>query len=242
MVGEQGRIAHHDGNGFSDHGAPVPATLWGVYAFGAADVWAVGGTPLKGTMEPNDIVLHYDGNGWTQQALPGVPKGVSLFKVWGTSASDLYVVGEKGTIWHKLGADWKDESGTTQKRLFTVWGCSASEVYAVGEDVVLLTSGDGAWQQQAVDNNANINGVSCALPGAPVLAGDGGLKQRFVDGVWIDEFTVRPFANFHGAWAADNGDYWAVGGDFISGPTPNAPRDGVVARYGVGSIADAITP
>jgi hypothetical protein len=63
-----------------------------------------------------------------------------------------------------------------------------------------------------------------------------------VDGVWIDEFTVRPFANFHGAWAADNGDYWAVGGDFIGGPTPNAPRDGVVARYGVGSIADAITP
>jgi hypothetical protein len=233
MVGENGRITHWNGSEFTPHTSNLTSTIWGVYAFSSNDVYAVSGSPNGGVMEPNDIVLHYDGNAWLPETLPGMPLGRSLFKVWGPSPTEIYVVGEQGTIWHKSGGTWTDETGATDKRLFTVWGCSADEVYAVGEGAVLLSNGDGNWALQAVDNNAHINGVSCAAPGEVVLAGDAGLKQRLVDGVWIDEFTERPFDGLHAAWAAGDGEFWVVGGDFIGKATPNAPRDGVVARYGV---------
>ena len=49
--------------------------------------YGVGG--LKGT------VRHSDGKGWTVQD-PGT--SATLYGVWGTSASEIYVVGDKGTV------------------------------------------------------------------------------------------------------------------------------------------------
>jgi hypothetical protein len=168
--------------------------------------------------------------------------GVSFYKVWGSSADELYIVGEQGTIWHKVGANWTNESGVATSTLFTVFGCSAGEIYAVGGFDVLKSGGDGSWVEQDVSLNSGVNGVSCAAPGAAVIVGGGGLKQRLVDGAWVDEFTEPPYDDLHGSWAQGDGVFWAVGGDFLSSPTPNAPRDGIVARYGPGRIADSITP
>src|SRR5689334_23287934 len=108
-------------------------------AFGPDDAWAVGGTPDSGTGKPNDIVLRWDGASWTQDTLPGAPLGVTLFKVWGTSSDDLYVVGEQGTIWHRTAGAWtfEGDAALTQSRLFTVHGCGKDDVFAVGGPTVL---------------------------------------------------------------------------------------------------------
>ena len=240
MVGENGRITHHDGTSFSEHSSGVTATIWGVYAFGADDVWAVGGTPLEGTMAPNDIVLHYSGGDWEPVTLPDAPLGVAHYKVWGTSSVNLYVVGEGGTIWHLQSGSWTNESGATTATLFTVWGCGADEVYAVGNNAVLRSTGDGNWESVTVSLNSGVNGVTCAGSGEVALAGFGGLKQRLVAGEWVDEFTARPFDDLHATWAAAGDEIWVAGGDFISKSTPNAPRKGIVARFGVGDVADAV--
>lgn len=231
MVGENGRIAHYDGAAFTAHDFATSATLWGAWALSPTNIWVVGGTPLGGTTEPNDLVLHGDGDSFTQVVLPE-QLGKSLYKVWGTSSDDLYVVGESGTIWHKRGDDWTNESGAATSTLFTVFGCSASEVYAVGGFDVLHTTGDGHWEPVVVDLSNSVNGVSCAAPGSPALAGAGGLKQRLIDGTWIDEFTDPPYADLHATWAQGDGVFWVVGGDFNAGPMPNVPRKGVVGRYG----------
>lgn len=239
MVGENGRIAHYDGVAFAAHDFTTTATLWGAWAFAENDAWVVGGTPLGGVAEDNDIILHWDGSSFTEVTLPE-QLGVALYKVWGVSSDDLYVVGEDGTIWHKIGADWFNESGVASSTLFTVYGCSATEVYAVGSFDVLVTSGDGSWEPVDVDLSNAVNGVSCAAPGAPIIAGAGGLKQRLVEGTWIDEFTEPPYDDLHATWAQGDGVFWVVGGDFQSSATPNAPRAGVVARYGETTIADAL--
>jgi len=240
MVGENGRIAHFDGSAFQPHMSGTTATLWGVIAFSANDVWAVGGTPGGGTAKPNDVVLHFDGSAWRAETLPDTPLGRSLFKVWGTSASDLYVVGEAGTIWHRKGTSWLLESKTplATGTLFTAWGCSANEVWAVGGNDVLRSDGT-SWSRVTVDLSSQVNGVSCAN-GNVAIVGFGGLKQRLVSGKWIDEFAVEPFADLHAVWAAPNGDFWAVGGNWISGPSPGKPRRGVVARFGRGDVSNAI--
>lgn len=57
--------------------------LWGS---GTSDVFACG---IGGRM------LHYDGKMWNKVA---TPTGNDLKGMWGSSASELYVVGDRGTI------------------------------------------------------------------------------------------------------------------------------------------------
>lgn len=243
MVGERGRIAHWDGAAFTAHDVATTATLWGVVALSPTDAWIVGGTPGKGTEAPNDIVLHWDGAAWLPEALPGAPLGRALYKVWGESSDDLYAVGEAGIIWHRAGGAWErqDDPALTSGTLFTVTGCGPSEVYAVGGSAVLRSDGQ-AWTPLDVTLGNSVNGVACGAPGEAAIVGFGGLKQRLVEGAWVNEFTEEPYADLHASWAEGGGAFWAVGGDWLSQATPDRARVGVVARYGSGSIVEAIEP
>jgi len=243
MVGEAGRIAHWDGTSFSTYTSGTTATLWGVWAASKTDAWAVGGTPEGGTAAPNDIVLHWDGSAWTPITLPGTVVGRSLYKVWGTSSDDLYVVGEFGTIWHKTGADWVLESNPPLAKgtLFTVFGCDAGEVYAIG-GLDVLRRGASGWEKLDITLTNSMNGVACGAPASVVLVGFGGAKQRLAEGVWVDDFGVPPYADLHAAWADGTGTFWAGGGNFLTPAKAGAAREGVVARYGQGRVASTITP
>ncbi len=240
MVGEDGRITHWDGASFVDHPPLTTATVWGVWAAGPTDAWAVGGTPEGGTAQPNDVVLHWDGTSWTQETLPGTPLGRSLNKVWGTASDDLYAVGESGTIWHRTGTTWALEPNPATSNLLTVYGCSATDVYAVGGQDVLHSDGGGTWTEVSINLGNSVNGVTCG-PGddgadAVLVVGFGGLKQRLVDGQWINDFTLAPYADLHGSWADGAGAFWTAGGDFSSDPVAGEARTAVIARYGAGTV------
>jgi len=237
MVGEQGRLTHWDGKSFAESPPLTTATMWGVWAASPTDAWAVGGTPEGGTSAPNDIVLHWDGAHWAEEALPGTPLGRSLYKVWGTSSSDLYVVGEAGTIWHRKGTTWAQEANPATSTLFTVYGCSATDVYAVGGDDVLHSDGGGTWTKVSITLGNSVNGVSCNPGGDVLVVGFGGLKQRLVKGTWENDFTTKPYEDLHGCWADGQGAFWAAGGDFLSPATPKKPRRAVIARYGAGTVS-----
>ncbi|AUX48152.1 hypothetical protein SOCE26_096820 [Sorangium cellulosum] len=244
MVGERGRAVRWDGAAFTQYdaqGTGTTATLWGVIAFSPDDAWAVGGMPGGGEDAPKDIVLRWDGGAWSRVPLPE-PTGSALYKVWGSSSEDLYVVGEYGVIWHRAGTTWERQSEPplAQGTLFTAAGCGRDEVYAVGGRDVLRSDGS-AWRRVEVELTNDVNGVACGRPGEVAIVGYGGLKQRLVDGAWIDEFTEEPYADLHAVWSDREGAFWAVGGDFLSGPAPGRARKGVVARYGRGQIADSVS-
>ncbi|MDP1676036.1 MAG: hypothetical protein Q8L88_04155 [Bacteroidota bacterium] len=77
--------------------------LYCVFAFGPNDLWA-GST----------IPEHWDGAKWTfHGASRGYEGGFRLRKIWGTSSTNLYAVGDDGNIRHYNGISWqKIESGT----------------------------------------------------------------------------------------------------------------------------------
>jgi hypothetical protein len=243
-VGTGGRIAHWDGTTFTAHASGTTATLYGVWAASASDVWVVGGTPGGGSTMPNDVLLHYDGTSFTPSPLP-MTLGRTFFKVWGTASSNLYVVGEYGTIWHRTGTTWALEADQPTPlatgNLTTVAGCNATEVYAVGGLDVLQSDG-ATWSRANVTvENAGVNGVSCGAPGRVVIVGFGGYRQRLVAGAWIDDTVSSPIVNdLHGAWADPQGGYWAAGGHFIDMPSAGASRDGILAYYGSATIASTL--
>ncbi len=161
--------------------------------------------------------------------------------MWGTSSSDLYAVGEFGTVWHRKGTSWVLESQPpiAEGTLFTVTGCSATEVYAVGGQDVLRSDGK-TWKKLTPPLGNQVNGVACDAPGEVAIVGFGGLKQRFSSGKWSDDFVKEPHGDLHATWSDGHGSYWAVGGDFISKPAPMKPRAGIVARFGVGAVPSVI--
>lgn len=241
MVGEKGRITHWDGKAFKEHARPTTATIWGVWAASPTDAWAVAGTPEGGAgdpSKPNDVVLHWDGQSWTQDPLPGAPLGRSLNKIWGSGPDDLYAVGEAGTVWHRKGGAWMLESDPPLAKgtLLTAFGCSATDVYAVGGSDVLHSDG-AAWSKVTISLSNLVNGVTCGAPGEVLIVGFAGLKQRLVDGKWVDEYDVEPNGDLHGSWADGQGSFWAAGGDFISKASAGKARKAIITRYGKGSVA-----
>jgi hypothetical protein len=245
-VGENGRITHWDGTRFTDHSWHTTATLYGVWANAPNDVWAVGGTPLGGMSKPNDVLLHFDGTMWSPSPLPQA-LGRTFFKVWGTPAGGaytLYVVGEAGTIWHRVGTTWALEANNpplATGNLTTVSGCSDTEVYAVGGNDVLVSNGK-TWTRANVMLESGVNGVACASPGNVAIVGFGGLKQRLVSGQWVTDFAVEPHEDLHGTWADPAGGFWAAGGNFVSDPVAGAGRAGVVGYYGSDAPSSTQTP
>lgn len=88
-------------------GSWIIPTLNAVLAFSATDIWFSSGVPIHG-----------DGQNWTQYHL--FDMGIltqndgSINKIWASSSSDLWFVGNRGTIVHYSSGTWQRiESGTT---------------------------------------------------------------------------------------------------------------------------------
>ena len=80
------------------------------------------------------IILHYNGRGWKTLCSD---TGYALHNVWGSSPSDVFVVGYEGVIQHYDGKNWTTVlAGITS--LSAVWGSSSSDVFAVGEYGAIL--------------------------------------------------------------------------------------------------------
>ena len=55
-----------------------------------------------------------------------------LRAAWGTSRTDVFAVGQAGTILHYDGARWSAMASGTSQWLYGVWGTSSTNVYAAG--------------------------------------------------------------------------------------------------------------
>ncbi len=94
-----------------------------VWAFSPNDVW-VGST----------IPEHWDGTRWTFYGTArGFPTSFYITKIWGTSSSDLYVVGTSGSIVHFDGTRWSEMESGTDVNLTDIWGTpDGKELWACG--------------------------------------------------------------------------------------------------------------
>ena len=236
-VGEQGRIVHYDGSALADARRPAPrrrpSTACGRPP--SRDVWAVGGSIDHGrSSSPTTSASTTTASTWS--ATDGPPAmGRVFFKVWGTRLDEPLRRRRAGVDLASARAPRgrsSPNSTLAKGNLLTVSGCSATEVYAVGNADVLRSDGATWTRASADDVNDGVNGVACAKPGAPVIVGNAGTKERLVDGQWQDDFASDPHQDIHGAWADPSGGYWAAGGDFASPARDGGVRAGFVARYG----------
>ncbi|AFH48157.1 Hypothetical protein IALB_0445 [Ignavibacterium album JCM 16511] len=126
-----------------------------VFAFSSNDIWFEGNIHWNGstyTAYMNGWPLMPNGDGW------------QVNKMWGSSSSDLYAVGNNGNIAHWDGRKWtKIESGT-YLNIGTIWGISDNK----GGYNKFLAAGD----MMIILNNENK--VNIVLPG----------PNMFVNSLW----------------------------------------------------------
>jgi len=237
VVGDAGSIARYQDGEWETMETNMPGvTLYGVWGANPDDVWAVGGPyalsesgpPAQGPVEEEerrtDVLLHFDGTTWEMVELPELPErsvaAQSLFKVWGTSAEDIFVVGGGRLILHYDGVAWSvQDAGDGSQQLFTVSGRGPDDVWAVGGGAspVLLHYNGTSWVERELPpfTPQVIQGLWTA-PNEPIhISGYGGFVAHLTDGTWTvdDPFTTNPL---HGLVGDASGGVWAAGGNIMA--------------------------
>lgn len=146
---------------------------------------------------------------------------VALNGVWGNSPSDVYAVGDGGTILHYDGTTWAAEPSGTAVSLHGVWS-SGAEVIAVGDSGTILHFNGSAWIADSSGTRANLNGVS-GKPGGDVFAtGDSNAFVRFDGAAWRKDSAFARESTFCvNCYSHDNLAVLALpsGDVFVAGPT-----------------------
>jgi hypothetical protein len=137
---------HWNGNQWELKRILYDGTIWSIgtiFAFSENDIWF-------------SAFVKYNGQNFIELPIPGILMGWSPNKIWGSSSSSLYVVGNNGNIAYYNGQSWQGiESGTTTN-INDIWGindlstvnslvlCTVTNRYQVGDHKLLSISGDGA--------------------------------------------------------------------------------------------------
>jgi hypothetical protein len=160
---------------------------------GAHDLAGVGasdlaGADLAGVRGPDLATAMPDlmpSAAWKQEPINST--SVGLYAVWGSSATDVYVVGDSGAIYHSAGdGNWTFHSTGSSYTLYGVWGSSANDVYTVssGGEIYHSVNG-GPWGL-----------VATGIPSVPALYGIWGSGPN---DVWA--VGTAGYVHYNGAWS-----------------------------------------
>jgi len=147
-----------------------------------------------------------------------LPQGNWLHGIWGSSTTDLYVVGVAGTILHYNGNLWrKQDSGTNHNMLRGIWGSSSTDIYAVGSGMTIMHSNGSTWMVQKTgtpyifqsiwgSSGTDVFAVGSDLHGTDVLI-------YHYDGLnWKSQLSGATLSKFLGSvWGTSSTDVYAVG-------------------------------
>jgi hypothetical protein len=234
MAGADGRVLRHSrASGATVADVLDPAiTVFGVWASGDDDAWAVGGNIEVAS--DGSQVWHWDGTAWTRAEIPAdAAASRAIYKVWGRSATDVWAVGTDGVGLHWDGAAWSTVATGTTRSLFTVHGTDVA-VWAVGgfASATVVTSTGGAWSDETPELAPQFNGINASGP-VPVAVGtQGAVYVRGSDGWAADPRGSVTAYDLHAVWSDPDGGIWTVGGKLSSFPLDH----GVLAYGGAADI------
>ncbi|PRQ05743.1 hypothetical protein ENSA5_00630 [Enhygromyxa salina] len=229
VAGNEGMAARRDVDGSwttMDLGTTGP--LWGIWGTADSNMWAVGGS-IPGD-EP--ILAHYDGSAWTMVPIPALDRELdALFKVWGTSSTQVFAVGHSGVILHYDGSEWTQQLAGTASDLISLWGTGPNEIVAVGgrSNGVIARYDGQAWRSETIGMLPGLNGVWLDSEGTGFAVGVEGLVIEIPAGTFDYEEldrSARPDV-LHGAFGFDEGARVGVGGNLLFSP----PWTGVIVQY-----------
>jgi photosystem II stability/assembly factor-like uncharacterized protein len=178
--------------------------LLSISMISSAEGWAVGTTNGN---DAQGVILHYHQGRWWQVANP-YDTG-ELRSVFMLSASDGWIVGDKGTILHYTGGKWVKVKSPVSTALGSVYMSSSDEGWAMGQDILQYDRGD--WSVVNGPKHGFIFSVEDSSLTGGWAVGGGGTVLQYTGGQWqavpapkIDLYSVAMIASNVG-WAVGSG-------------------------------------
>lgn len=173
------------------------------------------------TIAGADVVQDFTSSAWSVEGTAELLHGL-----WGSSQTDLWGVGEFGTILHRVGSVWQSVTNPLSGTRVTVngiWGSSPNDVWAVGNSAILHWDGS-AWTSANMPLGFDLlagNGVWGSSPNDVWAVGNVmDIKSLVVvsgaihwDGT---TWSAGPTAGMdvNAIWGSGPSDVWAVGGSW----------------------------
>ena len=201
-------------------------TLFGLWGLSTDDVYAVGSHGGR-----NGFVWHFNGDSWRDLPLPddhllnSDNDRPSLTKVWGSSAQDVWLVGDRGAILKgNKTTGFQPVTSSVESLLFTVHGNKESgRVVVVGGDnqgVALDVDPDSSVRNQTPEGAPLLQGLWVDPQGVAYASGAFGFLYRSSAGqAWeqIEHGLTLDIQSLHAAWVDPQGGLWSVGGNVLTG-------------------------
>ena len=143
------------------------------------------------------------GTRWKQMTSPTT---VSLTGIWGSSPSDIFAVGHKGTILHYDGTTWSIMKSTTTAKLTSIWASSSSDVYVVGTKGTILHYDGSSWSPMASGTTSDLAGISGGYPGKMYAVGASGTILHHASGKWTTQISGTT-TNLTCVWTSQKASY-----------------------------------
>lgn len=186
-------LVHFDGTSWSRIDTGTSGDLWWVWGDGANTLFLSGAGGKVVTM---DIAA----GTFTEHA--AADPNLTLFGLWGTSATDVWTVGgningaRDGGIIHFDGTDWTEVAqvaprGETVRSAFKVWGSAPDDVWVVGTGA-LVTHWDGSGFTEVdpppVYESTTLTTVAGSASQVVAVGGFGNATVARYDGTsWVDD-------------------------------------------------------
>lgn len=156
---------------------PLVRALWGTSAGATPGVlWAVGAKGQSFLLEDPEAGRWSYRNPNTSNGLEGI---------WGTSATNVWAVGQNGTIRHIEDATgtWVPVESPTTSHLHGIWGSGPNDVWAVGDTGTVIHYDGKEWKVATIglppgDVPTNLFGVWGSGPDDVWIVGDGLILHR----------------------------------------------------------------
>ncbi|MFC1591428.1 DUF4372 domain-containing protein [Thermodesulfobacteriota bacterium] len=138
-----------------------------------------------------------------------LPTGYDLNSVWGTSDSNVYAVGDEGTILHYDGSSWSSVESPTDYDLNAIAGNSASDIYAVGERGIVLHFNGEYWSTNTLGSTLDLVALQ-AIPPADFYAVDAEGTIFHHDGTIWRSFYKHYIGQIVDVWGTSPEELYAV--------------------------------
>jgi len=138
----------------------------------------------------------------------------ALFGVIGTSSTNVFAVGDAGTILHYDGSSWYPQNSGTNERLLAVWLASARDGYAVGARGTIVRYNGSSWTVVPTrPGTAYDLGAVWGSSATDVFAvGDAGTILHYDGDRWTSQVS-NTVANLLAVWGLSPANVYAVGAE-----------------------------
>jgi len=186
----------------------TPVNLWARLDYGMRDqvqgLWGTSATDVFAAAAP--YVLHYNGTTWTQALRSS---GIIFMDVWGSTPSDVYVVGSDAKVHHYDGTLWTLHTSGLSGLLAAVWGASPRDIFAVSWDGTVVRFDGARWSSMgkvAPNGFMDVWGAS-----ARDVYAVGQQSAFHFDGTSWSDISTGVSRNIEAVWGVSPTDIYAAG-------------------------------